>query len=329
MSSLQLISTEAAKPSQRLGFFKETVSTLFGIEPKIISTAPFVASWEFASLGGIGFCRLKANGHQLARAGAKRECDYMKVVLQIRGSQHFQQSNREVLLAPGQWSIYEMAKADTVNVSDGTESLVLVIPREKIDSKRYELNQLTVLPFSGRVGVGKLAWDFMRSAFEEIPNFDSQSETDIVDTMSHLVRLTLLECSGSAAVQSGQGALRDRIKSYVLMHLRDPELSLDQIAAALNCTKRYLHRAFQDEGISISDYIWQYRLDRCHAEILNPNSRVKVITDIAFSWGFNSSAHFSTAFKERFGAPPNRYRKDEQSRMSLVNDSAHVMAAKN
>jgi AraC-like DNA-binding protein len=328
MGSLQLISTEAAKPSQRLGFFKETVSALLGIEPKIISTAPFVASLEYASLGGIGFYRLGASGQQLARAGAKRDGDYMKVVLQIRGSSHFQQSNREVLLAPGQWSIYEMAKRDTVNVSDGTESLVLVIPREKIDSKRYELNQLTARPFSGRVGVGKLAWNFMRSAFEEISNFDSQSESDIVDTISHLIRLTLLECSGDAAVQSGQGALRDRIKSYIRMHLRDPELSLDQIAATLNCTKRYLHKAFQGEGISISDYIWQYRLDRCHAEILNPNSRAKVITDIAFSWGFNSSAHFSKAFKERFGAPPNRYRKDEQSRMSSVNGRALVMAAK-
>jgi AraC-like DNA-binding protein len=329
MGSLQLISTESAKPSKRLGFFKETVSALFGIEPKIISTAPFVASWEFASLGGIGFCRLKSSAHQLAHVGAKRDCDNMIVVLQIRGSQDFQQGNREVLLAPGQWSVYDMAKGDTVNVSAGSESLMLVIPHEKIDSKCYELNQLTVRPFSGGVGVGKLAWNFMRSAFEEISTFDSQFGSEIVDTISHLIRLTLLDCSGDAAVQSGQGALRDRIKSYIRMHLRDPELSLDQIAAALKCTKRYLHMAFQGEGITISDYIWQFRLDRCHAEILNPNSRAKVITDIAFSWGFNSSAHFSTAFKERFGAPPNRYRKDEQSRMSSVNGRALVMAAKN
>ena len=329
MSSLQLISTEAAKPSQRRGFFKRTASALLGVEPEIVSTAPFVASWEFASLGAIDFCRVRASAHELARVGAKRDCDNMIVVLQIRGSSHFQQSNREVLLAPGQWSIYEIVKGETVNVSDGSESLVLIIPREKIDSKCYELNQLTVRLFSGGVGVGKLAWNFMRSAFEEISNLDSQSESDIVDTISHLIRLTLIECSGDAAVQSGQGALRDRIKSYIRMHLRDPELSLDQIAAALNCTKRYLHKAFQGEGISISDYIWKLRLDRCHAEILNPNSRAKVITDIAFSWGFNSSAHFSKAFKERFGAPPNRYRKDEESRMSSVNGRALVMAAKN
>ncbi len=328
MGSLQLISTEAAKPSQRLGFFKETVSALLGIEPKIISTAPFMASFEFASLGGIGFCRLRASRHQIARAGTKRGSDYVKLVLQIRGSSHFQQGGRDVFLTPRQWSIYEMGEGDTVDVPDRTESLVIVLPRERIVSKRYELKQLTVRAFSGNVGVGKLAWDFMRSAFEEISNFDSQSESDIVDTISHLVRLTLLECSGDAAVQSCQDVLRDRIKSHVLNHLCDPELSLDQIAAVLNCTKRYLHKVFQDEGISISDYIWQLRLDRSRAEIINPNFRAKSITDIAFSWGFNSSAHFSTAFRGRFGVPPTSYRKDDQFRMSLVNGRALVVAAK-
>jgi AraC-like DNA-binding protein len=170
-------------------------------------------------------------------------------------------------------------------------------------------------PFSGKTGVGKLAWQFGRSVFAELGHLESGSEADLADTLSHLVRLTLLEFSGSGAVASFscRAILVDRIKSYIQSNLRSPDLSVERMALALNCTARYLHKAFEAEEESISDYIWRLRLERCREELLNPDCHNKSITDIAFSWGFNNSAHFSTAFKERFGVAPRSYRKEEQS----------------
>jgi len=329
MGYLQCISTEAAKPSRQLGMFKETMSKVLGIEPTIISTAPFVAGFEYANFGGVSFCRFKANGgHQLSRNANRRDSDYVRIVLQINGSSHFQQCGRSVDLTPRQWSIYEMGTADTVLVPAEIEGLLLVLPRDRLVSKCYELNQLTVRPLSGTLGIGKLAWDCIYSTFDQITNLDPRSEFEIIDTISHLVRLTLLESWQCAAKASCESLLRDRIKCYVLEHLREPELSLDQIAAALNCSKRYLHKAFRGEGVSISDYIWQARLDRCFAEILNPKCWTKSTTDIAFSWGFNTPGHFSAAFKERFGAPPTAYRRDEQFRLSAMKGPALLEAAR-
>lgn len=37
--------------------------------------------------------------------------------------------------------------------------------------------------------------------------------------------------------------------------LRDPKLSIEQIAAALNCSKRYLHNAFSGEDDTLASYI--------------------------------------------------------------------------
>ncbi len=169
MGYLEFISTEAAKPWQRLSMFKEAMLSVLGIEPSIISTAPFVASFEYANFGGGAFCRFKAKGgHQLARNASRRDADYVRIVLQIKGSSHFQQCGRGVTLAPRQWSIYEMGAADTVRVPVGVEGLLLVLPRDRIASKCYELNQLTVRPLSGTVGIGKLAWDCIYSTFEQI-----------------------------------------------------------------------------------------------------------------------------------------------------------------
>jgi AraC-like DNA-binding protein len=122
-----------------------------------------------------------------------------------------------------------------------------------------------------------------------------------------------MEYTGEQEVCPQARLLRERVRAYIQANLRDPELSADSIAAELNCSKRYLHKLFEMEDISICDYIRNLRLDRCREEIAAPEFRNKSITDIGFSWGFNSSAYFSAAFKQHFGSSPSSYRKKELS----------------
>jgi AraC-like DNA-binding protein len=313
MGTLQSISNESVKPSDRIPLFKDMVWNVFHVEPKVISSTPLTVAMEYGNLGDIGLCRVRASGqNQLARSGAKRSDAYLKIVLQVKGTSYYQQRGRNVLMAPRQWSIFELTEPDFASSSDNTETLALTLPQEKVLSWRYNLGDLTARAYSGHVGTGKLVWDFISSVFDAIPNLDPQSEPDLLEPVSHLLRLALAEISGCPTVRSCEKVLRDRIRSYVLNHLRDPELSIDRMATALNCTKRYLHRAFQDEGVSISDYIWQLRLDRCRNEIVDSRYQSKSITEIAFSWGFNSSPHFSAAFKERFGTSPKVCRREQK-----------------
>ncbi len=65
---------------------------------------------------------------------------------------------------------------------------------------------------------------------------------------------------------------------------------------------------FADEGLSITEFIWIERLDQCRRELEEAAPPGRTITEVAFSWGFNSSSHFSRLFKKRFGAPPSRTR---------------------
>lgn len=102
--------------------------------------------------------------------------------------------------------------------------------------------------------------------------------------------------------------LTERIRRYILARLRDPELSLDQVASGLQCSKRSLHKAFSQEGISISDFMWSERLQRCRRDLEEPSARKRSITEIALSWGFSSPSHFSTLFKARFHESPRSYR---------------------
>ena len=101
--------------------------------------------------------------------------------------------------------------------------------------------------------------------------------------------------------RGGPAALYELAQAFIHDHLRDPDLSIDQISVALGCSKRYLHMLFSDRGLTVSEYIWRARLLNCRQDLETQCN--KTITDVAFSWGFSSSSHFSRVFRKYFGLP--------------------------
>ncbi len=92
------------------------------------------------------------------------------------------------------------------------------------------------------------------------------------------------------------------------LHLRDPELTVEQIAHALNCSKRHLYNAFGEEDQTLASYIQHLRLEACLRELQHPMAQTRPITDIALSWGFNNLSHFSRVFREHTGQSPSEFR---------------------
>ena len=64
---------------------------------------------------------------------------------------------------------------------------------------------------------------------------------------------------------------------------------------------------FSERGMTVSDYIWRARLQHCRQELETHGG--KTITDVAFSWGFSSSSHFSRVFRRCFGVSPSTIHK--------------------
>jgi AraC-like DNA-binding protein len=83
-------------------------------------------------------------------------------------------------------------------------------------------------------------------------------------------------------------------------------------------TTRYLQLLFAQEGDCVSEYIRRERLRACLLDLRNAELERRSITDIAFSWGFNSAAHFSAAFRKEFGLSPRDYRHCDLERLALT-----------
>lgn len=123
-----------------------------------------------------------------------------------------------------------------------------------------------------------------------------------------MVHLSLQALGGQATAVTQKQALYDRICEHVACHVRDPGLSVDQVAEALNCSRRHLHNAFAGRDQSLGGFIQQSRLELCMRELHSPALAHRTITEIAMGCGFGNSAHFSRAFKAYAGMSPSEFR---------------------
>jgi AraC-like DNA-binding protein len=316
MSSLGTFSTSDVSRREKFAFWQDSLWKLCGkLRAETQADGSFGAKLEYAMIGDVRIAKVTASPHRIVRkpsfiGGGKS--DFLKVVLQVKGTSCFEQGNRSVDLSPLEWSVYEATVPYCISVPQDTETLVAIVPRENIAMKRIHLDDLLLRKFSGKAGIGKLALQFIISAFDEIPVIAPEAEWEIAAAISNLIRFTMLDASEIQTEVSLPQVWCDRIKSYIVSHLRDPQLSIEQIAVALNCTKRYVHKVFQAEGTSVSGSILRMRLNRCREDLRNPARSRNSITDIAYSWGFNNPAHFSKAFRDEFHVSPSCFRMEAQ-----------------
>ena len=255
--------------------------------------------------------RLEANRHRVVRTmDMVRASDegYLKIVAPMRGSAGVEQGGRQAWVGPGAWTIYDTTADYLIANPERVEHLIVMVPKAQLVEHGLRLDSLMARPVGGATGIARVALTTMRSTFEELPNMSADAAQGAGELITQLVRLSLIELAGQHTQLTQREALKDRIRGYVALHLRDPALSAEQIATALNCSKRHLYNAFADEPHSLASYIQHLRLDACVRSLQLPALAHRPITDIAMHWGFNNLSHFSRVFRERTGQSPSEFR---------------------
>jgi AraC-like DNA-binding protein len=309
------VSTDDVKLSDRREYWEAQSSSIFGgLDIEMQEHETFSASFEYTTLADVVFSRLASEiPHRAIRTATLAAHDdraFVKMALVRKGLSVLEQHGRRTTLRAGEWSVYDTSKPYSMTIPARVDMLLLLIPREKFPTRSFDLQELVARRFSGRRGIGKLMWSLIPATFDQIPEMRRGSGHDLAEIIAQMTRVALLELSDKPACVDSKEALRERAKLYITSHLGDPDLSITKLASATGCTKRYLHMAFQSERTSISDYILRLRLERAREDLTRPESSHRSITDIAYSWGFNNSNHFSRCFKQAFGASPRELRAE-------------------
>lgn len=103
----------------------------------------------------------------------------------------------------------------------------------------------------------------------------------------------------------------ERITQAINTHLNNPEFNVEMLSQEVGMSRTQLHRRMKElTGISPSDFIRNIRL-RQAATLLK--SKTLTITQIAYTVGFTSQTHFSSAFKKMYGMSPKEYMESQET----------------
>ena len=99
--------------------------------------------------------------------------------------------------------------------------------------------------------------------------------------------------------------LIDRISAIIALRLLDGRTDIDGVAAMTGLGRRSLQRHLDHDGQSYRALLDRVRMDRAKALIGETGS---TLAEVAEQVGYSDPAHFTRAFRRRFGVPPSRLR---------------------
>jgi len=230
-------------------------------------------------------------------------------LFELAGTESVRQGNQEATLRPGDFVIWDSLKPMEFRVLEPLEKMTILVPKHCMRRFLPEIDDIAGMRIEGSEKLGPFVGAHLRQLLSGLHSLEERHLRLIADTTLELV------AAGVRAKQDAGPALSehiyDKVCSFIMRQLSDPDLSPAVIAASNGISLRYLHKLFSTRGLSVSRWILRQRLEHCRRDI-ETSARWRSLTDIALSWGFNDSSHFSKTFRAQFGMPARMFRKNSQ-----------------
>ncbi|MGX1135149.1 AraC-like DNA-binding protein [Streptomyces glaucescens] len=305
-----VLSTEALSAAERAERWQEAVSRTFvPVDVRLLEPEPGPGRIVSHRLGALQVSRVEA-GPQVAtrtkRLIARDDRRYLFLTLQQRGTAVKEQDGREVRVTPGEFSLSDSARLFRKKAEGEFAFTSFHFPREELRVRDEDLRSLTATAFAGREGSGALVTAYLARMADEVSGLGEAVGREFAATALDLLALLIDERRGRFAPQAPEaaGAMLAKVKDHILRHLSDPGLSPSGIAAAHFLSVRYVHKLFELEDVSVSEWIRVQRLERCRRDLLRPATARLGVAVVARRWGFVSPSHFSRVFRAAYGVTP-------------------------
>jgi AraC-like DNA-binding protein len=310
-------STEGLPPGERFGYWAQlTARTQARAEMSSDHATGFRGELRLLHLGAVQVSVLTHQPLRCHRTPAMiRQCDPGRyhLSLGVQGTQGFEQLGRRAARGPGELTLHDTSRPFRGWTADGTVRAVVVqLPKSLVPFPERKTDQLLAVTASGREGVGGLLAQFLTTVAAEAGHYgaaDAARIGGVLFDLSTSFLAHLLEREARPAPPNCPNALTHRIQTYIQRHLDDPELTPGAIASVHHISTRYLHRLFEDEGLTVAAWIRRQRLERCRRDLTNAASGNPPIHAIAARWGFVHPSDFSRAFRTAYGTSPREYRE--------------------
>ncbi len=242
----------------------------------------------------------------------EEEGKFLYLGMHVRGPVTSVRAGAKRPLEPNDLVFCDPARRHLLRFGDDCQMVFFRIPPCYLGVTEAELNQVLGVPVPGGEGLGALVSDFLSALATEARQHRSTSGDRLARTAVHLLSVLVVElleadtADGAAHASRGGHETLTRIRAFIEEHLMDPDLSPESIARAHHISVRYLHKLFQNDGTTVSQWVRRRRLESCRIE-LGRSRRRFTMAAVAHRWGFSSPSHFSRAFRGAYGMSPSEW----------------------
>jgi AraC-like DNA-binding protein len=308
-----LFSTDAIAPRERFAYWREAVCDVFvQLECERLDHGPFTGAIATRPFGALTLSEVAARPQHVVRSRrqiARAREDDLLVSVQLDGGGTIEQDGHTARLGLGDFCLYDSARPYTLHFAGPFRQLVLQFPRERLTERLGPAEPFAGMGIRRADPVGALASDFLTALGRDSARIPAAAAQRLAGTGLDLLATALATARGASPEPGARRtAALARAKMLTLARLGDAGIEPATVAAALGVTARSLHRLFAGEGTSFMRWVIERRLEACRRDLGDPAQLGRSVSDVALGHGFSDLAHFSRAFRRRFGMAPRDFR---------------------
>jgi AraC-like DNA-binding protein len=255
---------------------------------------------------------LTASFTSVRRESVRQEGDLLYLCMTLTGTTVGSQGGREIILSDGDAVLMSNEEANWTMSSPSSVNIAGIrMPRSAIAPLVPRLGNMTMQRIARDTSGLRLVRKYLEVVADDDALAATASQRLIIGHFYDLVALALGACSDAKALAADKtvGAVRlAAIKADIVANLDDGNLNATVVATRNRVTLRYLHKLFESDGITYSEFVLEQRLTRAYCLLRNPLHSRRAISTIAFELGFNDLSYFNRTFRRRYNATPSEIR---------------------
>ena len=239
--------------------------------------------------------------------------DDLLLAVNVRGHAIARQRDRDLTLRDGDAVFATRGVTGFTLTRPGLGRFIGIrVPREVVAPLVGKLDEAPLSFVPHHTEALNLLVTYASAVAEALPLATPELQRLAVSHMHDLVAATIGATRDGRAIAEGRGIAAARLRAImtdISAHLGDGDLSVVEIARRHRVTPRYIHKLFENEGLTFSSFVLAQRLSRAHRLLSDPHLADRNISWVAFDVGFNDLSYFNRTFHRRYAATPTEIRQ--------------------